>query len=318
MRPQDLLSLTMETLLYLLARSLVALFQMLPLTWVARLGRAIGATVFWLDARHRRVALRNLQMCFGREKSPEEIHSLAGENFKRIGENFCSAIKTGVMTPDEMREYFEFVGAEKILPHHDGSGPQNRVVAIGHFGNFELYARFGQFVPTFKCATTYRALRQPSLNRLMQSLRETSGCRFFERRTEAAALKACMADTGLLLGLLSDQHTNSGVRIPFLGHQCSTSTAPAVFALRYHCPLHTAICYRVGLAKWRIEAGDEIPTRINGHPRTTEEIMTDVNRAFEIAVRRDPANWFWVHNRWKPAPSAKKPEAAASRPETPQ
>jgi lauroyl/myristoyl acyltransferase len=27
--------------------------------------------------------------------------------------------------------------------------------------------------------------------------------------------------------------------------------------------------------------------------------MRDVNSAFEKAVRRDPANWFWVHNRWK-------------------
>jgi lauroyl/myristoyl acyltransferase len=33
--------------------------------------------------------------------------------------------------------------------------------------------------------------------------------------------------------------------------------------------------------------------------------MGDVNRAFEAAVRRDPANWFWVHKRWKPGPSAK-------------
>jgi KDO2-lipid IV(A) lauroyltransferase len=28
--------------------------------------------------------------------------------------------------------------------------------------------------------------------------------------------------------------------------------------------------------------------------------MSEVNRAFEAAVRRDPANWFWVHKRWKP------------------
>jgi len=27
--------------------------------------------------------------------------------------------------------------------------------------------------------------------------------------------------------------------------------------------------------------------------------MRDVNRALEAAVRRDPANWFWVHRRWK-------------------
>ena len=115
----------------------------------------------------------------------------------------------------------------------------------------------------------------------------------------------------MLLGLLTDQHTgNGGLRLPFLNHDCSTSTAPAIFALRYHCPLHTAVCYRVALAQWRIEAGDEIPTRENGWPRSVEDIMRDVNRAFEVAVRRDPVNWFWVHNRWKSSgrePKAQRP-----------
>src|SRR6185295_12414381 len=78
------------------------------------------------------------------------------------------------------------------------------------------------------------------------------------------------------------------------------SAAPAVFALRYHSQLHTAICHRLGLARWRIEIGDETPTVVNDHPRPVSEIMRDVNLAFETAVRRDPANWFWVHNRWKP------------------
>ena len=36
-------------------------------------------------------------------------------------------------------------------------------------------------------------------------LRDRAGCRFFERRTDGAALKAAMSDTGLLLGLLADQ-----------------------------------------------------------------------------------------------------------------
>lgn len=303
----------MELLLYLLARSLVAVIQALPLRWVARIGRAGGAIAWWLDARHRRVALRNLTMCFGAEKSPEAIRALARENFRRLGENYASAIKTAVMSPEAMRPHFEFVGAEKILPYQANAGPQSRVVAIGHFGNFELYVRFGEYVPGFKCASTYRGLRQPSLNRLLQSLRERSGCRFFERRSEAAALKACMSDSGLLLGLLADQHAGLGaVRIPFLGHECSTSVAPAVFALRYRCPLHTAICYRTGPARWRIEVDDEIPIREENQPRSAEAIMRDVNRAFEVAVRRDPANWFWVHNRWKPVkPEVRNPKPAA-------
>lgn len=300
----------MDHLIYFLARGVVAFLQALPLVAVARLGRALGALAFWLDGRHRHVVLNNLTMCFGHEKSPAEIYAIARENFRRIGENYCSAIKTAAMSPHALRPHFDLALAQKIRPHQADAAPQSCILAIGHFGNFELYAHFGQFVPVFKCATTYRALKQPALNRIMVSLRGTSDCLFFERRTDAAALKAAMSDTGLLLGLLTDQHAGrNGLRLPFLGHDCSTSAAPAIFALRYHCPLHTSICYRTGLAKWRIEVGDEIPTRENGVARATEDIMRDVNRAFEVAVRRDPANWFWVHKRWKPVERKAETEA---------
>ena len=291
----------MDSVLYIIARVVIALIQALPLRTVARVGRACGGLAYWLDARHRRVARRQLTMCFA-EKTAEEIRALAKENFRRIGENFACAAKTASMTFEELRPHVEFAGAQHILNPPSRHKLPNIVVAIGHFGNFEMYARFGQFCPAYRCATTYRGLREPSLNRLMQELRERSGCIYFERRTDGAALKAAMNQTNLILGLLADQHAgNHGLRIPFLGHECSTSSAPAVFALRYHCKLHTGICYRTGLAQWRIEAGPEIPTRENGAPRSSEAIMREVNQAFEQAVRRDPANWFWVHNRWKPA-----------------
>jgi lauroyl/myristoyl acyltransferase len=291
----------MDTLLYIVARSVITFLQALPLKTVARLGRAGGGLFYRLDARHRRVAQRHLTMCFGHEKSADEIRALAKENFRRIGENFACAVKTASMTFEQLKPHVEFVGPQKLLAPPTGRELPNIVVAIGHFGNFELYARFANFCPAYKCATTYRGLRQPSLNRLMQDLRERSGCLYFERRTDGTALKAAMNQSGLMLGLLADQHAgNSGLRIPFLGHDCSTTSAPAVFALRYRCELHTGFCYRVGLAQWRIEAGPEIATHENGAARSSEAIMRDVNSAFETAVKRDPANWFWVHNRWKP------------------
>ncbi len=290
----------MDLPLYWLARALVALLQGLPLSWVARLGRAGGALVYWADGRHRRVAQRNLNRCFAGRMTPPEIRALARENFRRIGENFACAIKTAALSPEALRARVEVSGPPVLLAPPAGSKPQSVVAAIGHFGNFELYARFGQFAPAFRCATTYRGLRQPGLNRLLQSLRARSGCLFFERRFDAPALRAFMNQPGILLGLLADQHAgNHGLRLPFLGHDCSTSAAPAVFALRYHCALVTAICYRVGLARWRIEVSDEIATQQDGKARSTEAVMRDINHAFEAAVRRDPANWFWVHNRWK-------------------
>ncbi len=292
----------MDLLLFFVVQLIITFVRLVPLPCVARLGRMGGELAYWCDARHRRVAVRNLTRCFGAEQTPSDLRALARENFRRIGENYACAVKTAFMSPSELKPYIEFTGGEKILSLTPGEPVQSRVVAIGHFGNFELYARFHQFAPVFRAISTYRGLRQPSLNRLMQSLRTRSGCEFFERRTEARALQAAMDRGGVLLGLLADQHAGDrGLRLSFLGHDCSTSVAPAVFALRYGCILQTAICYRTKLGHWRIEIGDEIPTHQNGRARPVDAITQEIQRAFEVAVRRDPANWFWVHDRWKPS-----------------
>ena len=165
--------------------------------------------------------------------------------------------------------------------------PRRMVMAIGHFGNFELYARIHQYAPGYHSATTYRALKQPALNKLMQSLREKSGCLFFERRTDGKLLRTAMNQPNLMVGFLADQST-AGLRGPFLGRPCSTTLAPAVFALRYDCELYTGFCFRMAPAKWRLELGDKIATHENGAARSSEEIMGDVNRSFERAVLPRP------------------------------
>lgn len=301
----------MEWLLYTLARGGIALLQALPLSTVVRLGRWGGALFYHLDPRHRGVALLNLTRCLGAEKTAQEIQEIARENFRRIGENFACAVKTAAMTDAEVAEVLEVVGSERLQTPGAVPPSPNRVVAIGHFGNFELYARFGRRVPGLQFATTYRALRQPALNRLLQELREKSGCRYFERRTDGEALRAAMHQGGIGLGLLADQHGGRrGVWAPFFGQECSTTAAPAVLALRYKCPLLTAICFRAGPGRWRVEIGEEIATHEDGCARSVEAITKEINAAFELAIRRDPANWFWVHRRWK-ARGREGPETSA-------
>jgi lauroyl/myristoyl acyltransferase len=281
-------------IIYYLARALIAFIQSLPLPMVARIGRMGGALAFHLDARHRRVALDNLRMCFGGEMSEKEITALAKENFRRLGENYCCAVKTAAMSPEQLRPYVDFDRSEQLQP------PRRMVMAIGHFGNFELYARFQNFSSGYQCATTYRALKQPELNRLLLKVRERSGCLFFERRTDGPLLRATMNAPNIILGLLADQSAR-GLRAPLFGHDCDTGLAPAIFALRYRCELYTAFCFRIAPAKWHLELGDKISTHDNdgAAPRSSGDIMRDVNRSFEKAIRRDPANWFWVHRRWK-------------------
>ncbi len=289
----------MERLLYFLAKAIIGFLRCLPLRAVAQIGRFFGGLAHFLDARHRRVTRDNLRRAFPEKKEPE-ICAIAKENFKRIGENFCCAAKTAAMTDEEICGILEVKGKEKLPLASLSNNGRNLIFAIGHFGNFELYARCTPFLPGTRFATTYRGLKQKALNDLLQSMREKSGCLFFERRTDVDKLKEALQQGGLTLGLLADQYGGiKGLNVPLMGTESSTGVAPALFALRYHCPLYTAICYRIAPGKWHIEIGDEIPSHENGAARTTEAIMLDINRAFDAAIRRDPANWFWVHNRWK-------------------
>jgi KDO2-lipid IV(A) lauroyltransferase len=287
----------MDPLIYAIARALIGIIQWLSLPAAARLGRTLGGLAFYAIPRYRRVAIENLMLCFGREKSPAEIRELARENFRRIGENYVCAIKTAGMSAADLKPHIEFAGIDR-LPPPTGQALPNVVIAIGHFGNFELYARFHDVRPDYQCATTYRALKQPALNRLMQTLRRRSGCLYFERRADGPLLRSTLGQGGIILGLLADQ-SSQGLHAPFLGRDCNTGLAPAILALRYHTELYTAFCFRIAPAKWRLEVAQKIETHASGHPRPSEDIMREVNRSFEEAVRRDPANWFWVHRRWK-------------------
>ncbi len=308
----------MQALFALLARGLIAGLQTLPLRTVARLGRAGGNLAWWLDARHRPVALENLRLALGAEWSPDALRRLAREHFRRLGENYACAVHTAAREEPDIRRVLTLSGAEHIRAS-TRNGPGSVVVAIGHFGNFELYARANLFLPEFQMATTYRALRQPALARLLQDLRRRSGCLYFERRTEGAALRETLMRGGVMLGLLADQDAGGrGLAIPFFGRECSTSPAPAVFALRYRCPLHVAICYRTALARWHIEISPAIPTHAAGRPRPVEAILCDLNAAYEVAIRRDPANWFWVHRRWKRRGRTRAPSSSASVALTPE
>ncbi|MBX3732520.1 MAG: lysophospholipid acyltransferase family protein [Verrucomicrobiae bacterium] len=282
-------------------RASIAGLRCLPLWLVAGLGRAGGQVAWWVDGRHRRVAIGNLQRVFGRELSNAAIRSIARENYLRIATNYFSLIKIAAMPAFALEPHLEWRGMERLTQPDGRCG----ILAIGHFGNFELFERLPSARPDLRFISTYRALRQPVFNSLMQEFRTRWGVQFFERRSESDAMKAALSTGSSWLVLLADQHAGpKGAWLPFLGHACSCSVSPALFALRYRRPLLPAFCFQVSPLRWRIEVGEEIPVHEGGRRRSVEAVTRDLNAAYEAAVRRDPANWFWVHRRWKPASPA--------------
>ena len=284
------------------------LIRLLPLKLVCFIGRQIGFVFYFIDTSHRKIAVNNLTNSLGNSHSESEITSIAKENFRRLGEVYLSVLKTAHISLKNLSDILSVKGLEHLdlSQRNDGSNP-SFMFAIGHFGNFELYANAGLFAPEFDVGTTYRGFNQPWVEKLVTKIRNRSGCHYFDRRFEGKKLMSFMKLPNSITGLLADQNAGrSGIKLPFFGLPCSTNPAPAIFSLRYNLRLHCCLCRRVGLGRWELELGPEIITHINGNARSVNDIMSDINATYEDYIREDPANWFWVHNRWKRPERAKK------------
>ena len=295
----------METVYYLIARCVIGIASCLPLKFVAWCGRHGGAIAWHLDNRHRNVALQNVQASFP-GKNENEVRGIAQENFRRLGETYASILKTGHMKENEISKILTIDGYE-VIENILKENPKERIIlAAGHFGNFELLSWLRLGAPSVRqWITTYRGLHQQKLTELLLDLRKASGVLYLDRRNQMRQIQKAMEQPGIVLGLVADQRPHrGGLRLPMFGRETSVNPAPAVMAKRYNCRLFPTACFRTDLGHWTIELGKEIPICTNGKRRSTDDITLDIITAHEKYIRRDPSNWFWVHNRWKPQPTS--------------
>ena len=83
--------------------------------------------------------------------------------------------------------------------------------------------------------------------------------------------------------------------MPFFNRLCSTSPLAATLAIRANAAVIPSAVYTSGFARWRVVVEEEIPY----DPANPERLTADINAVLERQVRQSPADWFWVHNRWK-------------------
>ena len=209
----------MNSILYWLGRMFVVFIQMLPLRWVARLGRAFGTLAYALDGKHRRIVFGNLTACFSAEKSAAEIEAIAWEHFRRIGENlsFFHQNRASMSFAAFCASTWNSPGwkiSRRPYPARNCRTPwwASAILAISNF------------MPgsTKSCrpsppATTYRAIKQPALDRLLLDLRKRESLRILRApRRWRNGLRNLLNGRGVILGLLADQ-SSRGLRAPAPG-----------------------------------------------------------------------------------------------------
>jgi KDO2-lipid IV(A) lauroyltransferase len=178
------------------------------------------------------------------------------------------------------------------------------VVVTGHIGAWELFARRIAALG-LPCATVAKEAHDPRLTRLFQETREKAGVRVFWRGAPLSAREILrFLKAGGLLGILIDQDTKvAGHFVPFFGRPAFTPRAAGDLAAHLHAPMIFGCAHRVARGVHRI-ALRPIDVPLTGKRESDSLALTAAaTHAIEEEVRKWPAEWVWMHPRWRTQPS---------------
>jgi len=285
--------------LYLLLRGFSLTVNLLPETLSLWMGRGLGDVMYYLDLEHRKLALQNLFIVFGREKSEREIRSIAKRNFQNLGMMTIEFFRLPKMNVEAFQRKVNIEGLEickKALNNKKGL-----LLLLSHFGNWELMGLMSKFLGSSIAVIARPIKKNKWVDRLVREIRSGTGLEVIS--TEKASRKVMrVLSQNRMVGILIDQRAkrSEGVWVDFFGKKAPSTPALAVLAMRTGAPVVPVFMIRIGYRKHRLVIKKPLQLVDTGNIKKDVETNTQLmNQTLESMIRQYPDQWFWVHRRWE-------------------
>jgi KDO2-lipid IV(A) lauroyltransferase len=292
----------------------VRLVSLVPLRAALAIARVVGWLAWHLAPGNRRQMLAHLAQAFP-EKPVAEREAIARACLIHLA-SLAAEVVTLSSWRDRMEAYVGLgPGAEEALRAGMARGT-GLVFVAGHVGNWELLAQRVPRIGPWPCSTIAKAGVDAGMNALIERARREGGVETLWRENPATAraMIRCFKKNEML-GILIDQDTNvQSVFVPFFGRPASTPRGAADLALRFRAPVVVVTCRRRGPTPGDGHVIDavEVPYDADAPDQEAEVIRLTAacTAVLEAAIRRNPVEWVWMHDRWKTMP----PRSASDAP----
>ena len=272
--------------------------QWLPLAWQAGLGRGLGRLLFALASGRRRVALRNVQLCLPALDEAAR-QALVRQHFEWLAR---SLLERGLL-------WFAPVGRLKRLIQVEGdvglAARSDKPVMwlVPHFVALDVAGVATQLFQTGPVVSIYQAQSNAVFDAAMRKGRLRFGlARVFARSERALPLVRAIRRGAAFFNLPDmDFGARDAAFVPFFDVPAATLLAPARMARALGMVVQPVLAeilpggqgYRVRfLPPWQDFPGDD-----------DLAAATRMNQWIAEQIRLNPAQYLWVHKRFKTRPA---------------
>ena len=291
---------------YVAIRLMGFLINLMPFPVALTLANPIGIGLFYILGKQRNKALDNLRRAFGNEKSEEDIIKIAKGSFIFLVEFAMEWLRLPEMAkhPDQ---YFSVNHAEKV--HAALKQKKGAIFLVSHNSNQEIMAVItGCLIARPINAEVFavaRPIKNHYLYRYILKVRGIFGTKCIDKKG-AVRETFKQLKRNAIVAVLIDQRVSEGQTAAFFGRLAVTTSLPAMAAIRNGVPV-----FFVSLAR---ASGPKFIFDIQGplEIQTTNDFEADIRSAtqqfndlIEAKIRKEPAHWLWMHNRWRMPGEAK-------------
>ena len=275
-----------------IALGMLRLFEPLPYSVLVWLGRRVGGVMRHLPLSFVRVARRNLEMCFPGETvaAREEI---LREHFRSVGIGLFETAMSWWSSDERIRKLTQVDGEEHLQAALAlGKGA---ILLSAHFTTLEIGARaIAARVPT---SIMYRPTRNLVLERFLMSNRGKHAKRAIPRddiRTLIAALKG---NEPVWYAPDKSYRKKGAQMVPFFGIPAATNTATSRLARMTGAAVLPYFPERLpGSRGYRMV----IQPMLENFPGESPVLDAErFNKLIEAHARHVPAQYLWIHRRFK-------------------
>jgi Kdo2-lipid IVA lauroyltransferase/acyltransferase len=269
----------------------------LPLPLLAVVGGGLGLLLYVLHVPRRRVVRVNLERCFpGLPRA--HIRRLVLRHFRAFGQTVLDVAVAWWAGPRRLRHLVRFRN-RRYYDEAQRAG-RNVILLAPHFLGLEIGGiRLSLEMPL---VSVFRHPDNRLLRALMLRARTRFGLRLIEHNQPLTSLVRTVK-SGTALYYLPDQDAGRrhSVFAPFFGIPAATFTALARLARMTDAVVIPCITYQRSWGR-----GYEIvfhPPLANFPAGNAVADATRMNSEIERAVRAHPAQYFWLHKRFKTRPA---------------
>lgn len=284
-----------------------ALF-LFPKSAGSRLGRRAGRLLLRFPGRRRRILLENLSRAFP-EKSDAQIRRIARESVENLGAAFFEFLQVSRWSIEELRARVAYDGVENLeAARARGKGV---ILLSAHFGSWELVALAAGLLGE-PISPVGRPLDNPLLEAELARRRTRFGNRVITKRDALREMLRAMRQ-GETVAILLDQNVmpEEATFVPFFGRDAATTTSVALVQRKTGAAVVPVFTWPAGEGRYRLVFEKPILPEefFSAEGVRAEQVRRATARyaaVTEEAIRKQPAAWLWLHNRWKTRPAGEE------------